>query len=304
MSLVTFAWVIWLTIIQWTPHGGVLRKANLWCVLGIPGVWWIDLQVDGVRRGYVSYCTALGGARARALTLRSRSLSQTPRGRLPGPGNIIASSCTSPLDVLYLAAIFDPIFTRAHPDLESRLVRAVTIESALAACFDIHPPPPFSPDPSAYVPLSVLLKQHRERVVVVFPENTTSNGRGILKLSQALLSAPPETKVFPVSLRYTPADIVTPLPGWQEATHFVWRLNSEQTHCIRVRIGAPTTMPVAWGEGDSDDEKAAEEKLEQESRVLDAVADALARLGRVKRVGLGAEEKRRFVESWQKGRRR
>ena len=48
----TFAWFVWLAIVQWTPAGGILRKANLWCVLGIPGVWWIDLQVDGVRRGY------------------------------------------------------------------------------------------------------------------------------------------------------------------------------------------------------------------------------------------------------------
>ena len=53
IPLVTFAWVVWLAIVQWTPAGGVLRKANLWCILGIPGVWWIDLQVDGVRRGYV-----------------------------------------------------------------------------------------------------------------------------------------------------------------------------------------------------------------------------------------------------------
>jgi len=45
------AWVVWLGLIQWLPAGSFLRKANQWCVLGIPGVWWIDLQVDGVRRG-------------------------------------------------------------------------------------------------------------------------------------------------------------------------------------------------------------------------------------------------------------
>jgi hypothetical protein len=25
----------------------------LWAILGIPGIWWIDLQIDGVKRGYV-----------------------------------------------------------------------------------------------------------------------------------------------------------------------------------------------------------------------------------------------------------
>lgn len=42
----------------------------------------------------------------------------------------------------------------------------------------------------------------------------------------------------------------------------------------------------------------------REQAVLDEVADALARLGRVKRVGLGVREKRGFVEAWGKRRGR
>lgn len=49
----------------------------------------------------------------------------------------------------------------------------------------------------------------------------------------------------------------------------------------------------ASGERDSDAELS-----EPERRVLDAVAEALARLGRVKRVGLGAKEKDSFVKAW------
>jgi len=41
----------WFAFIQWTTPGTLLRKANLWCIIGIPGIWWVDLQVDGVRRG-------------------------------------------------------------------------------------------------------------------------------------------------------------------------------------------------------------------------------------------------------------
>lgn len=41
-----------------------------------------------------------------------------------------------------------------------------------------------------------------------------------------------------------------------------------------------------------------------ERKVLDKVADALARLGRVKRVGLGIREKSDFVKAWTKQRRR
>lgn len=43
--------------------------------------------------------------------------------------------------------------------------------------------------------------------------------------------------------------------------------------------------------------------LEPERKVLDMVADSLARLGRVKRVGLGVREKARFVEVWKRGSR-
>ena len=273
----------------------------------------------------------------------SRSLSQTPRGRLPSPGTIIASSYTSPLDILYLAAIFDPIFTQSQAG--ARFVRPVSLEGALASCFDIQPPPLFDGQGGA-IELSQLVKQNSRRVIVVFPESTTSNGRGILKLSPSLLSAANTTKIFPVSLRYTPPSIVTPIPGWSEAVSFVWRLNSRPTHCIRVRIGGPVTLssppsssssfdtppakntrnssagrssngkngfetnffdtletsPAQKVAGESEGDDAQDDMTEQERRLLDAVADALARLGRVKRVGLGVEEKREFVDAWRRGR--
>jgi len=31
--------------------GAGVKYCALWLMLGIPGVWWVDLQVDGVRRG-------------------------------------------------------------------------------------------------------------------------------------------------------------------------------------------------------------------------------------------------------------
>jgi hypothetical protein len=40
-------------ILEWFPIGRRLKYGVLWLMLGIPGVWWVDLQVDGVKRGYV-----------------------------------------------------------------------------------------------------------------------------------------------------------------------------------------------------------------------------------------------------------
>lgn len=41
-----------------------------------------------------------------------------------------------------------------------------------------------------------------------------------------------------------------------------------------------------------------------ERRVLDKIAEALARLGRVKRVGLGVKEKSEFVRAWSRQKKR
>jgi len=234
--------------------------------------------------------------------------------------------------VLYLAAIFDPLFTQSYPT--SRLVRPISLETALAACFSITNPLAFGVEEKT-TSLEKLAKRHPNRIIVVFPEATASNGRGILRLSPTLLSAASDTKIFPVSLRYTPPDVVTPIPGWLEAMRFIWRLNSRQTHCIRVRIGGPVTLaapPASIANTDSPNSKASprpvsgrngfetnffdtlqasptqkglndgeDGQTELERRALDAVADGLARLGRVKRVNLGVEEKAGFIEAWTKG---
>lgn len=74
-----------------------------------------------------------------------------------------------------------------------------------------------------------------------------------------------------------------------------------------------------WDDNDNDDEKiktqsadgadgvqsqAAEEQASpEEQKVLDRIGEDLARLGRVKRVGLGVEDKIEFLKVWLKRRR-
>lgn len=266
---------------------------------------------------------------------------------MPTAGSVVAASHTSPLDILYLATILDPIFTQSYPG--TKLLRPISLQAALVACFTA---PALVPPPGAKLTtLNAITAQNPNRITVVFPEATPSNGRAILTLTPALLSASPKTKIYPVSLRYTPADIVTPLPGIAPALHFVWTLLSSSTHCIRTRIGVAVRNPpadavasskasgingingggVSGGRAgransatssssnsgyetnyfdtfaptadDSDSRPDADGLVEPERRVLDMLADSLARLGRVKRVGLGVREKARFVEVWRKGSR-
>lgn len=177
------------------------------------------------------------------------------------------------------------------------------------------------------VDLRTLIEENPGRVVVVYPEVTTTNGRGILEFSPSLLSAPVGARIFPISLRYTPGDVTTPVPGsyWP----FLWNLLSRSTTCIRVRMAeciyVAAKQPskshyidksytsnfldtlqaeeVATSSStdtltSSDDPRPGNGLGIEEKKILDKVADSLARLGRVKRVALGVKEKVAFVQSW------
>jgi 1-acylglycerol-3-phosphate O-acyltransferase len=272
------------------PVPRVIRKVYLWCLTTVSGIWWKDLQVDGVKRGH---------------------LSEQP-GRMPQPGAIIAAQFTSPIDALYLGAIFDPIFTRSYPD-SAKVQRISLREAVLLALAPVCVAPA---DPKKLTTLRKLLADNPRRFVAVFPECSTTNGKGLLPLSPSLLSAPADAKVYPVSIRYTPQDITTPVPGAYFT--FLWNLLSRATlHCMRVRIGAAVTReefsdtskflePSAESEGeDSEDyDKTEEDPITPEGRaLLDHVAETLARLARNKRVGLTLRDKAAFVEAWNKGRR-
>ncbi|OBT87019.1 hypothetical protein VE02_03727 [Pseudogymnoascus sp. 03VT05] len=265
----------------------------LWVILGAPGIWWIDLQIDGVKKGSLA----------------------REKQRLPAPSSIIASSFTSPVDALYLAAIFDPVFTVSYPG--TRQVRPISLLGAMLRA--LSGPEEAPPAGVKLVDLETLISENPESVIVVFPECTTTNGKGILSLSPSLLNVPSTTKIFPINLRYSPPDITTPVPGrhWS----FIWNLLSQQTHCIRVRIAEAVYNTAKPGdvssekkdkylvnfldlpEEDSTDMSSGMRKRgvnAEEQKVLDQVGEALARLGRVKRVGLTVKDKAAFVGAWSK----
>ncbi|KAM7197339.1 hypothetical protein V8F20_006693 [Naviculisporaceae sp. PSN 640] len=268
----------YLLILHPLPLPSVLRKLFLWGILAIPGIWWVDLQIDGVKRG---------------------SLSQQPPQRTPHPGSVIAANFTSPIDALYLAAIFDPIFTISYP--HNRVVRRIGLLRAILQALSLEQ---FAPSPGEAKTTSIaeLLAENPSRVIVVFPECTTTNGKGIMPLSPSLLSVPADNAIFPVSLRYTPPDVTTPVVGgglklW---VSFLWKLLSRPTHCIRVRIAERmynTSLAVTNGVEHGGTER---DLTRKEIDLLDGVSNALARLGRSKRVCFSLEDKKDFVKAWTK----
>lgn len=280
LPIFLFFCTLYFTTFHHLPLPLAARKLLLWGLMSIPGIWWIDLQLDGVKRG---------------------TLSSAPRYRVPYPGSVIAASYTSPVDILYLAAVFDPVFTISYPG--SRKVRRVGLLGALAHTFSA--PPKTLPTGAGLTDLSALLAAHPDRVVAVFPEGGTTNGRGVLPLTPSLAAVPADRRIFPVSMRYTPPDITTPVPGVGGVVGFLWKLLGRPTHCIRVRIaeGVYNTARATNGVHETARVEDGEVSVE-EQKVLDKVAEALARLGRSKRVGLTLKDKAAFVEAWRrKGRR-
>ncbi|KKZ68133.1 hypothetical protein EMCG_06190 [[Emmonsia] crescens] len=312
LPLLMTAFLAYFCVLQWLPIGSLGKKASLWVMLGIPGIWWIDLQIDGVKKG---------------------SLAMHHSTRLPGPGSVIASSFTSPIDALYLAAIFDPIFTVSYPFTFK--VEQISLVQAILRAFarpEVKPPAD-----SRLVDIATLIKRHPNSPVVVFPECTTTNGKGILQMSPSLVTVSAVTRIFPVSLRYTPADITTPIP--KSYRSFLWNLLSKPTHCIRVRIAESILLPMEsinntnntnnnnnngsrpgpadrqpsydYNYFDTLDAKLAESLVDLdesltcgEQTLLNQVGESLARLGRVRRVGLGAKDKQKFVKLWTTGKRK
>lgn len=288
---VTYA-AFYFLLLRHLPLPAAVRKLFLWCLMGASGIWWADLQLDGVKRG---------------------SLSQQPRSRVPHGGSIIAANFTSPIDALYLATIFDPIFVASHP--LSRKVRRISLFAAICAALSRSPQLSDlaaweARDAGSLTDLRALLALHPNRVIAVFPECGTTNGKGVLPLSPCLLAVPPENPIFPVSMRYTAPDVTTPVPGAKAWAHFLWKLLGTSAHTIRVRLAeavfntsrasngvshaeAQTGASRGGWEGRAEDQPTAEEQ-----KLLDRVAEALARLGRVKRVGLTLKEKKQFVKAW------
>lgn len=265
-------------IFQYLPLPVAARKIALWAMMAIPGIWWVDLQLDGVKRG---------------------TLADQPPQRFPHGGTVIAANFTSPIDAVYLAAVFDPIFTISYPG--RRKVQRIGLLQAVVMA--LAPVSVSAPDESQLVHISDLLREYPDRPIAIFPEGSTTNGKAILPFSPSLLDTPADTPIFPVSLRYTPGDVTTPVPGrWLS---FLWNLLSRPTSLVRVRIAEATTntgttkssAATTSENGSSGLRNRASAMTSEEQKVLDRIAEALARLGRVKRVGLTLQDKAAFVQA-------
>ncbi|KAF3906142.1 hypothetical protein ABW20_dc0100400 [Dactylellina cionopaga] len=289
------------------PLGALFQKGILWICMLVAGVWWVDLQVEGVKRGTLS----------------------RNANKLPSPGSIIASTFSSPLDALYLAATFDPIFL--VPSFDTPYVFQLTLLQTIIYAFTPPTSKPYSTKPTT---LAEVISKNPHRIIVIFPEGTTSNGRALLRFAPALDSFAtqykssgenghgngniPRNLIFPISLRYLPSNTTTPLPS--SYGEFMWRLLSQPSHTMKVRIAeavrirdlekSDTLATTSSSETITEktvvrNQEDSGPKVPRTGALDERVSESLARVGRIRRVGLGVKEKIGFWNAWKsQGRRK
>ncbi|KAI8986426.1 hypothetical protein BDB01DRAFT_785608 [Pilobolus umbonatus] len=97
-------------------------------------------------------------------------------------GDVIVANWTSYIDIIYLAARYNPIFTQIY--LDTTNVKPITLWEAIRLTAQIPASRPNQGDKLYTVKeLSSLAKKKKMGPIVIFAEGTTSNGRALLKFA-------------------------------------------------------------------------------------------------------------------------
>ncbi|KAJ7179220.1 hypothetical protein C8R46DRAFT_1072955 [Mycena filopes] len=253
----------------------------------------------------------------------------------PRAGDIIVSNWVSWVEILWLAFRFNPIFVlpvtetvaaSATPALVSEAVshtpgrrtgtgsanitatsRAVTARvpivgfcqvSLLSALRYTGCTPPFQ-NTGRYESLDDI-RRHATRPLVVFPECTTSNGRALLRFADVFRQKIPVRgyNVFVMSVRYDPptrfaATLAHTIPtALNPISHVFSVAASLAPQAVSIRLLAPSESPssqlflaseVLTGSNETDP-------------LAETCAALIAQIGKMKRTGMGWEDKVSFLQ--------
>ncbi|ESK97655.1 vacuolar protein sorting protein vps66 [Moniliophthora roreri MCA 2997] len=283
-------------------------------VLFLAGFVWIPVEIISRKRG------------------RGNTVSQQ---WTPAAGDIIVSNWTSWVELLWLAFRFNPIFVMPIP--ESSVPNAPSTPSTpithtpgrrmgtgsaniASNARTVAPQIPivgFYPVSlltairnTALVPPFPSLKNHRpqslddirknaDRPLVVFPECTTSNGRGLLRFADVFKRSAPVTghNIFLMSVRYDPPTTFSLTashsipPTALNPLHHLFSLTFSITPSpISIRLLSPSESPSSPLFMASEVIPGAQDSLTEACSVL------IAQTGKLKRMSLGWEDKSKFLD--------
>ncbi|KJA29963.1 hypothetical protein HYPSUDRAFT_60806 [Hypholoma sublateritium FD-334 SS-4] len=145
------------------------------------------------------------------------------------------------------------------------------------------------------------IRSRSTRPVVVFPECTTSNGRGLLRFAEVFYQTIPVKgyQVFIMSIRYDPPTPLSPtlthtIPynSLNPLPHLFWLCTSLSPAEMSIRLLAPSDSP-------GNQLFMASEILADytgDDQLSETCASLIAQMGKLKRMGMGWEDKTRFFE--------
>ncbi|KAJ2723744.1 Vacuolar protein sorting protein vps66 [Coemansia sp. Benny D115] len=202
-------------------------------------------------------------------------------------GDLIVANHVSYVDVLWMTAWCTPVFVQL--DNATMHARRVTMWEALRA--PAHPPPALLEASSAQ-PLSNITQEARlkhQGPVVVFIENTTSNGRALLQplpVFEELGNLDEKSTVHVWALKYPAKNFSPAYSVGSQAAHLFW-LCAQVYNVLQVRMLAEDEQPRV-----SDSALFAEDEPVD---LDDAVREKLVALSRLRVTRLTALDKRDFL---------
>ncbi|KIK65364.1 hypothetical protein GYMLUDRAFT_219320 [Collybiopsis luxurians FD-317 M1] len=256
----------------------------------------------------------------------------------PGPGDLIISNWASWVELLWLAYRFDPVFVLPVSESVAGLVEAPSA-SPISHTPGRRPARTSMPDssstsrnPTSQIPITGfhqvslfrmlresgrtpthvatvdakprLLEEIRKtskRPVIVFPECTTSNGRGLLRFADIFRQSLPVKgwNVFIMCVRYDPPTEVSPTVTHSIPSSLFNPIPHIFTLTSSLTLPALTIRLLAQSESPSSPTFLVSEVVGVSS-VRDELAEAsavlISQLGKFKRMTMGWEDKARFLE--------
>lgn len=270
------------------------------------------------------------------IVAKKRKLHEIPR--CPQAGDIIVSNWSSWIDLLWMVHRFDPIFVM--PVFEERnssvvnsdsspityrpgrskdsgvpspsSLQTITSRSAVrgfrrVSLFSMIQTTGHTPDRLTFNTVSQLkeLKQSAERPVVVFPECTTSNGRGLLRFVDVFEGTHLPTKqfkVFIMCIRYDPPTPRRPSPSHPIPSYSLNPLRHLFTLLTSLSSQPMSVCMLPPSESPSSDLFMASEVAPVDS-LSEACAVLVERIGKMRRVRFGWEDKATFLDFYWSRRR-
>ncbi|KAH9940576.1 hypothetical protein B0H21DRAFT_878319 [Amylocystis lapponica] len=289
------------------------------------GLWWIPVEMVTRKRG------------------RGTKVAEKWN---PGAGDLIVSNWASSIEILWLAFRFNPTFvlpvcsaadlrltsSQSSVPISRKPGRRTGTGSAAISSSTARTPTPRVPiqgfrqvsllsmlRATGEIPLAVQpgseeellsleqIRSSADRPVVVFPECTTSNGRGLLRFAELFpdVSVPvTKFKVFVMCVRYDPPTALSPtltqsIPSstLNPFPHLFSLTTSLAPLTLSIRLLSPAESP-SYGAFMPSEFISAENK----DLLSESCAALITQTGRMKRLGMGWEDKVAFLEFY-KGRK-